>query len=134
MNVIEYADALRALNHAVALKGYNFVYQRPEEESACWNVWKGEAHCIVGHALVFLGVPVEWFDQNSVARSTAEDVCELLNAQSHMPLEFTHAALVLFMSVQGNQDNGMPWGEAVTREHLTDDEWYEFALDQDVPV
>lgn len=132
-NVIEYSDALRALNEAVKTKGYKYQYER-QPGGACSNVRDGEPDCIVGHALVFLGVPVEWFRENDLVCATAVDVCEAINHQDALPLAFQPDAIDLFVDVQVRQDEGMPWGESVTRSHLSEDEWFEFALDQDVPV
>lgn len=133
MNVIEYADALRALNEAVKTKGYKYVYERAEG-GACSNVRGDSPDCIVGYALVFLGVPVEWFEANNLVCSTAADVCEAINHGDALRLVFQPDAIDLFVNVQVQQDNGVPWGEAVTRSHLTEDEWFEFDLDRGVPV
>lgn len=119
--VIGYDDVLRALNEAVKAKGYNHVYARHGDEYYCYNVWEGKPDCIVGHALVYLGVPIEWFEVDNRAIDDVGDVCKSLFLQD--TFEFTHTARMMLGQVQSDQDGGMTWGEAVTRAHLGE-EWF----------
>lgn len=119
MRTITYEDALRALNQAVADKGYNHVYERIH--AVCYNVWEGKPDCIVGHALVYLGVPVEWFETDSLCNDGASDVCSALFRDDMF--RFDDDAIELFRSAQDSQDNASTWGVSVTRAHLGE-EWF----------
>lgn len=136
MQTIEYDDALRALNQAVADKGYGYVYPRDERGGHCYNVWEGNPDCIVGHALVWLGVPVEWFTKAREGHlwgrenDSAYDVCTTL-AVSNM-FNLTEEARDLLADVQRLQDEGVPWGEAVTRAHLSTDVFEALRLNENV--
>lgn len=118
MKTIEYADALRALNEAVKAKGYKYVYPRTERSANyCYNIWNGQPDCIVGTALVWLGVPIEWFEaEPSRENDDVGDVCKALLLDGKF--EFTEDAKDLLGQAQTHQDNGIPWGEAVTLAHL----------------
>lgn len=115
MKTITREMALSALNEAVKVKGYNYVYER-RAGSYCYNVWEGNPDCIVGHALIWLGVPIEWFNEDSRANDPAQEVCSLLGYDDMFDVE--PEAIALFNRVQAMQDSGIPWGEAVTRAHL----------------
>lgn len=130
MKTITHDDALRALNEAVKVKGYDFVYDRREGNS-CYNVWNGKPDCIVGHALVWLGVPIEWFEEESRANDGAYDVCNALSLDEMFVVG--DDALDLFREVQDSQDNQVPWGEAVTRAHLGYDVFMSMGLLADAP-
>lgn len=136
MQTIEYDDALRALNQAVADKGYGYVYPRDERGGFCYNVWEGNPDCIVGHALSWLGVPVEWFTEAREGshwgreNDSAYDVCTTL-AVSNM-FNLTEEARDLLADVQRLQDEGVPWGEAVTRAHLSTDVFEALRLNENV--
>lgn len=120
MRVVTYEETLRALNEAVRDKGYNHVYQRPDG-GYCYNVWEGEPHCIVGHVLVRLGVPVEWFEKDNRNIDDVGDVCKNLFLQGLF--EFEEEARDLLGDAQVFQDSGDTWGVSVTRAHLGDD-WF----------
>lgn len=137
MQTIEYDDALRALNQAVADKGYGYVYPRDDRPGgSCFNVWEGNPDCIVGHALVWLGVPVEWFTEAREGshwgreNDSAYDVCTNL-AVSDM-FNVTDEARDLLAHVQRLQDEGVPWGEAVTMAHLSVDVFEALRLNENV--
>ena len=66
MRTITVEEAVRALNEAVASKGYDYIDPDAAAGNSCRNVKytpDGDLvpSCIVGTALVWLGVPVEWF-------------------------------------------------------------------------
>lgn len=131
MQTITYETALRALNEAVKAKGYNHVYGSGDGNSGdlggCYNVTlQGEPDCIVGWALIWLGVPAEWF----MARDTLEGcrrsaaagpVCRMLKKAGMF--EVDEDAQRLFRDAQEYQDTGRPWGLAVTKAHLGED-WF----------
>jgi hypothetical protein len=122
MQKITYDDALRALNEAVKAKGYNHVYVR-EEFGGCYNVTlDGDPDCIVGWALIWLGVPAEWFTGHDPVEggrrgAGAGSVCHMLRKDEM--LNVTDDAMELFRTVQTRQDTGTAWGAAVTMEHLS---------------
>lgn len=138
MKEITYDDALRALNEAVKAKGYNHVYEREGQFAGCYNVTlHGEPGCIVGHALVWLGVPAEWFlerDENGDSRrgSSARPVCSMLRRGGL--LNVTDEALELFAEAQTRQDSGVTWGEAVTKAHLGTATFEDLRLHHSVPA
>lgn len=121
MQTIEYKDALRALNHAVADKGYGHAYER-QGGGYCYNVWEGQPACIVGHALIFLGVPIEWFGKDTRDNDAVADVCHVLFMEGMFKI--TDEALHLLSMAQVYQDGGLTWGVAVTRAHLGQD-WFD---------
>lgn len=121
MRTITYEDALRALNQAVADKGYDHVYER-SWNGYCYNVWEGQPACIVGHALIFLGVPIEWFAKDTRDNDAVGDVCHVLFMEGMF--EITDEALHLLGMAQTYQDGGLTWGVSVTRAHLGQ-EWFD---------
>lgn len=128
MRVVTYEETLRALNEVVREKGYKYAYPR-ERRGACYNVFEGEPDCIVGHVLVRLGVPIEWFDTDSRDNADVGDVCKALYLQDLF--EFEEDAKDLLGYSQAAQDNAIPWGEAVTRAHLGDDVFEDLGLMRD---
>jgi hypothetical protein len=119
MQTITYEMALRALNEAVKAKGHDYVYPRAWQSGGCYNVTlDGEPDCIVGWALVWLGVPGEWFLQDTGRRDAgATTACNLLRMEGIF--DVTHEAAEFFSQVQRRQDRGASWGEAVTMSHLS---------------
>lgn len=114
--------ALRALNEAVKAKGYNHVYERGPVDG-CYNVTlDGDPDCIVGTALIWLGVPAQWFLESdetfggSRRGVGAGVVCNMLYRSELFDVD--EEAADLFRDVQVYQDQGVAWGEAVTRAHL----------------
>lgn len=130
MRVVTYEETLRALNETVREKGYKHTYQRRGVVGYCYNVWQGQPDCIVGHVLIRLGVPIEWFDVDSRENDGVGDVCKALYLQDLF--EFEEDAKDLLGYTQAAQDNGTPWGEAVTRAHLGDDVFESLGLHADV--
>jgi hypothetical protein len=122
MQTITYETALRALNEAVKAKGYDHRYER-EEFGGCYNVTiNGDPDCIVGWALIWLGVPAEWFTGSDPREGDrrgagAGTVCHMLRKDDM--LNVTDAAMELFRRVQARQDAVCAWGEAVTIGHLS---------------
>jgi hypothetical protein len=129
MKTVTYEDALRALNEAVKAKGYDYQYP-VGDAGGCWNVTEtGEPDCIVGWALVWLGVPAEWFlegardDRRGMG---AVSVCPLLRNTG--VLDITDEAFALFRDAQARQDGGIEWGRSVVQSHLGNDEFQRLDL------
>lgn len=130
MKRITYADALRGLNEAVRAKGYDYVYER--RSGICWNVFDGNPDCIVGHALVWLGVPVEWFAHGCRENDSACDIRAGLFADGMFDIDAD--ALDLFSYVQAEQDNGSTWGAAVARNHVGEEAYNRMHMYENVPA
>jgi hypothetical protein len=95
-------DALDALRKAVAEKGYD--YQYGEHHSACRYVSSdGEAQpqCIIGHALVYLGVPAEYLAESQWNVKPIRGVLEAGVLEGH---RFDPRAIDAFHVAQDAQD------------------------------
>jgi hypothetical protein len=115
---IDADTAVRAMREAVEAKGRDFVYLRPtdEEDGACsyTHLVDGEVvpGCLVGDALVRLGVPVGKFRDLNI--NTGEDPW---GAMSRLKwdgiLKFSEGAADVFGEAQRQQDSGIAWGNAL---------------------
>ncbi len=111
MKHISTADALRALEEAVAEKGEDYIYPWTDidgEDQCAYLDNKGNPSCIAGHALVALGVP-KWLlaDHNTgynVGDLWSKGLVEM-DADAREALQWAQTA----------QDSGHPWGEALRR-------------------
>lgn len=132
MKTINYELALRALNEAVAKRGYNHVDRNAAKGLQCSNVslvegvWVPE--CIVGTALVWLGVPAEWFHEQDCIGVSYVSACGRLQEEGVM--QFDDEATRLLGHAQVKQDRKHTWGEAVTMAHLGDDLFHHLRLDE----
>lgn len=118
METITYERALRALNQAVATKGHDYVYRKEEmPEGGCWNVNEDgtEPSCIVGHALAWLGVPLECMT-GSVRGASIPVLDSSLTRRGIIGT--SREAVDLLSEAQVNQDKGVSWGESVARAYL----------------
>lgn len=126
MQVITYEAALRALNEAVRVKGHDYVDEQAKIGATCMNVVLTDGNwvpsCIVGTALVWLGVPVDWFPANECYSESIHPVSGKLRAAGL--LDINSQALALFVHAQGLQDGKATWGDAVVEAHLGVD-WFE---------
>lgn len=117
MKTITYELALRALNEAVAKRGPKWVDRNAMTGDGCANVsLTGEPQCIVGTALVWLGVPPEWFLVGDRRCSSTVTIIPVLEREGVML--FSTAASRLLGFAQSAQDAGGEWGEAVVKAHL----------------
>lgn len=107
--------ALKALDEAVAEKGREYVY--PEGQRINYTCQyltpDGKGSCLVGSALLRLGVPVEVLPQHGDAGMGAEDLLDLLRERDVATYEPEVATL--FVTAQMEQDSGVPWGLAASR-------------------
>lgn len=121
MRTITREEALHALNMAVASKGPNYVDKDAAAGLICRNVVKAEdgtwvPSCIVGTALVYLGVPPEWFE---MARCTSVSIATVaIRLVERDLLNIEEAAIELMVEAQTAQDNKQTWGDAVARAYL----------------
>jgi len=138
MQKITYETALRALNEAVKAKGYNHTYQR-SGTYGCYNVTLGgDPDCIVGWALIWLGVPAQWFLERDKEHGDARrgagagSVCNMLYRSELLDVD--EDAVDLFNSAQARQDQGVTWGEAVTIGHLGGEAFDNLRLNENAPL
>lgn len=114
---LDLARTKELLAAAVAERGEDFVYITPDtdEESApkCLYVHEAtgglECGCIVGWVLHRAGVPLELLRQYEGSHAT--DVLDRLWDINVLAASLEAASLL--HAVQGSQDDGSPWGEAV---------------------
>lgn len=123
MNVTGYDEALRALNEAVRMKGHDYVDKFAKEGLTCQNIIGSKVEgylpsCIVGTALVWLGVPAEWFAEVGCYSTSIEPLSERLAGAEILHL--SRAAVALMSRAQTAQDSKETWGDAVVRAHLHD--------------
>lgn len=139
--IIDKSKALELLHKAVDEKGNDYVYPRGTglASQTCTYERNGEPSCIVGHALAYVGVPVEHLKVldslsdpaigNDTTIATLEEDYEVGAEASYFDPEtdigpsawletnddvvLTEEALLVFATAQNRQDAGTPWGEAV---------------------
>jgi hypothetical protein len=136
-------QAVALLERAVAEKGADYKYTpvpHPTRGSQCQYQFDGAPSCIVGHALTYVGVPVEalvkldtaegWWNDEFENNNPVEDEDDedrgwyveatdiesltdsgALTAATNVVL--TREAERIFLQAQTKQDNNTPWGEAV---------------------
>lgn len=135
---INYDTALSALNNAIMVEGPDFVYAKEvltittygDQYPVCSYLHMdkdGELTvpgCIVGRALIDLGVPVEKIQPYNTGYVAGGILREL--AEDNV-LSFTSKAASLLAHVQYLQDAGTEWGEAVhdAVEHVASFRWSE---------
>lgn len=136
---ITYDNALSALNDAIVDMGADFVYEKGtfevedpwgdvQDKPLCAYLHNDEngnptvPGCLVGHALLKLGVSKEFLAKHN-AGPTASDVAQYMEAEGIASV--TRKARTLFGWAQGRQDDGDSWGEAVKDavEHVAAFNW-----------
>lgn len=90
----------------------DFVYAIPEDAETCLYVFNGKGSCIVGQALINLGILAEDIAEHEgqPASDVMEDLLDDPNSGHNFWLD----------QVQSEQDGRVPWGKAVetaTEEH-----------------
>lgn len=113
MREVRVAEALELLDRAVAAKGGDYIYEwiwTPETGSACLNFHEGQPSCLIGHVLSYLGVTPDMV----VGRNGhgVWVVSRFLCDQGIV--RFSPLAEAALSKAQEAQDNGDPWGRAVT--------------------
>lgn len=121
---ITYDTALAALKAAVEEKGADYKYEPPladdDGDDVCVYVHNGAPSCLVGHALHSLGVSLS--DLSTHGDRRLNNVHRLLIELADRGIAVSSAVTEhLFSTVQGAQDSGIPWGEALsTAVHAVD--------------
>jgi hypothetical protein len=91
----------------------DFTYQAPTEDGSCVYIADGKGSCVVGQALVKLGVPVaelSYFDQEIGGMSAGPVLRRVLDADGDL---FVNPKAVAIEAVQTWQDGARPWGGAI---------------------
>lgn len=100
--------ALELLRKAVEEKGAGWVDPNAAEGQGCQYVDdQGAPSCIVGHAMVFAGVP----SSDLIEDGDVYDLAQGLTHKERLYLE--RGALRVMMEAQSWQDRGTTWGEAL---------------------
>lgn len=109
---ISYDSAVTLLKRAVLEKGADYVYRDPNDKDArpecSYFEPDGSPSCIVGHVIHYKGVELD--DVAPLNTGLAVDVLV-----SDGIIAGDEYSMDLLTDVQGFQDHGMPWGEAVRR-------------------
>lgn len=121
MKNVTYDETLAALKAAVEEKGAAYVYEREEHpepglcspQGACLNTSADgtKTGCIVGNALVRLGVSLKWLALAENINCSSGGILSKLRHEEKF--RFDTDAGALLAEAQSLQDNGIPWGEAV---------------------
>lgn len=100
------------LRQAVADRGEDFVYEKPEGAEQCMYVHEDGPGCIVGYVLHAAGVPLEALNEheNTYASKMVRYLLdeEIIDSADEWAMD-------LLNTVQDRQDNGVSWGLAVGR-------------------
>lgn len=98
---LDYGQAVVFLEKAIAEKGADYEYERPEESETCLYFEQGQPSCIVGHVLSYMGY-------NHVTEGMG-----VMGVLRSLGIDADYQTQNLLMNVQTSQDGGMPWGDAV---------------------
>lgn len=105
--------ALAALREAVAAKGADYVYPKPNND--CVYTYQGQPSCIVGHVLASVGVPLETIQEMDSAYDIQNT--DIVSAYHHTLLpagvKIGPKALEALVRAQNAQDTRYSWGEAL---------------------
>jgi len=101
---------LKAACDVVIDRGFEYVYEQPENESQCMYVHHDEngtcgAGCLIGTILAKMGVPLEWFAN---VRAEGKGANEVMGS-----LLFSDRICWAARQGQRTQDEHMTWGVAL---------------------
>lgn len=119
---IDYDKAIELLKRAVAEKGADYVYERPDEALSCVYVSNGAPSCIVGHVISYVAPElldsIHIWEQDAFAEtgSGVESLVEHFGAEFDM----TDEALTALGIAQEAQDMGANWGRALGKARYDD--------------
>ena len=110
------ATAIEQEVRSIAEKNPDFVYRSPlaEDNERCVYIHNGKPSCIVGQALVRLGVDKEFLHKLDTDYEGGVGILEALQSYDEFEFDDKEAADLVAWS-QHFQDTGIPWGEAVER-------------------
>lgn len=107
---LDYTEEL--LRQAVADRGEDFVYEKPDGSNQCMYVHSDGPGCIVGYVLHAAGVSLEALSEhegtyasNLIYYLLGEEIIDSADRE----------ATGLLDDIQDRQDAGVPWGDAVGR-------------------
>lgn len=108
-----YEDLLPRLRAIVAEEGEDFVYgQRHDGDNiVCCYQWNGKPDCGVGRVLYRLGVPIETLQ--AMDRSSETISYHYPRLRQDHNIWFSPAAEALMELFQQDQDEQVPWGDAL---------------------
>jgi hypothetical protein len=113
-----YEEAVQLLEKAVADRGADYVYAKDPKALRtsfwrCVNVFvDGTPGCIIGQILAYKGF---WDQEGAALYEGTVTVSDLI---VEGVIEADDATAELLSAVQRNQDNGVSWGEAVSRARM----------------
>ncbi len=112
---VSYQEVLNIAQNVVLEFGADYVYPRSDgsarSDEGCVYFEDGEPSCIVGHVLDRLGVTEDSFQDQT---SNEFDVYQMVRTEPNLPIEFSPDALRFLREAQMMQDEGSPWGVAVS--------------------
>jgi hypothetical protein len=101
--------AIELVEQAIADRGEDYVYERPEDVEECQYVHGDEPGCIVGYILHAAGVDLGTLHDNEGI--WASFVTNNLAMQNVLAADYGVACFL--DSIQGEQDRGKTWGQAL---------------------
>jgi hypothetical protein len=119
---LTYEDAVLGLKKALAVKGEDYVYERPKFplndgltiEACAYFTAEGQPSCIVGHVMADLGHTINDLDQiASSYDGTFNTGATASTAMDYLGYELDEKTRCLLSVAQDYQDSGHRWGEAV---------------------
>lgn len=118
LNEVTAEDALAALERVVAGRE-DFIYEpvvddsNPDDLGRCVYVHNNSPSCGVGYALADLGFSIEVIAALDPVQSYGGIGASEIGILDGVP--FTEGAGVVLEKFQGEQDQGMPWGQALMK-------------------
>jgi hypothetical protein len=119
---LTYEDAVLGLKKALAVKGEDYVYERPTFKltnditiNACaYFTPEGRPSCIVGHVLADLGHTIDDLDAPKMSPDgTFNTGATASMAMDYLGYELDEKTRSLLSIAQDYQDSGGTWGHAV---------------------
>lgn len=105
---INYDQILKAVEHAVSLKGADYQYPFDGYSTSCYYVRNEQPSCIAAVALHHLGVPVSDLKRNEGVAS--DGISFTINGEAAV---LTPKASYFLRTAQRRQDKGESWGSAL---------------------
>lgn len=106
---LDYDEAVGILNALVIDKGEGYVYTDEYTNCVNWDANTGEPRCIVGHVVA----AKRWVPVLDVGMLSDFGGCAVETLVTGLRIDLDRRTLDLLRNVQGDQDQGVPWGRAV---------------------